>query len=318
MTRHRDGITNCPHVRIKEVRPDISSLKRRTAPGEDGITHVLIHHFSTAAINHLAFLFNSTLTLGHFPRSWKQAKVIAILKPRKPPPNPESYRPISLLSALSKLLERVITQRLDAHTRRIHLIPKEQFGFRKRHSTVAQLARITDYITHGYNLKKHTGMVILDLEKAYDTIWTRGLLRKLINYNFPAYLIAFLQSYLTGRTFTVVVDGAFSSYRTQRAALPQGAVLSPILFTLYISDIPRIPHIQLALYVYADDTALLARGYNRTQAQHSSEPAQKVFYPMAASGQYHQNGRHLLYQEKTAAPRKTKYRGPRDTVVNGR
>ena len=156
-------------------------------------------------------------------------------------------------------------------------------------------------------------MVLLDLEKAYDTIWTRGLLRKLINYNFPAYLIAFLQSYLTGRTFTVVVDGASSSYRTQRAGLPQGAVLSPILFTLYISDIPRIPHIQ-----YSTIHAVLARGYNRTQAQHSSEPAQKVFYPMAASGQYHQNGSHLLYQEKTAAPRKTQYRGARDTVVNGR
>jgi hypothetical protein len=106
------------------VRRDISSLKRRTAPGEDGITHVLIHHFSTAAINHLAFLFNSALTLGHFPRSWKQAKVIAILKPRKPPPNPESYRPISLLSALSKLLERVIARRLDAHARRFILFQR--------------------------------------------------------------------------------------------------------------------------------------------------------------------------------------------------
>jgi hypothetical protein len=69
---------------------------------------------------------------------------------------------------------------------------------------------------------------------------------------------------------------------------------------------------------YSTLHAVLARGYNRTQAQHSSEPAQKVFYPMAASGEYHQNGSHLLYQEKIAAPRKTQYRGARDTVVNGR
>jgi hypothetical protein len=102
-------------------------------------------------------------------------------------------------------------------------------------------------------------MVLLDIEKAYYTVWTRGLLSKLITYNFPAYLIAFLNSYLTDRTFVVVVDGAPFSCRTQQAGLPQGAVLSPILFTLYISDIPSIPHVQLALY--ADDTALLTQSW---------------------------------------------------------
>jgi hypothetical protein len=102
-------------------------------------------------------------------------------------------------------------------------------------------------------------MVLLDIEKAYDTVWTRGLLSKLIKYNFSAYLIAFLHSYLKDRSFVVVVDEAPSSCRTQQAGLPQGAVLSPILFTLYISDIPRIPHVQLALY--ADDTALLTQSW---------------------------------------------------------
>jgi hypothetical protein len=86
-------------------------------------------------------------------------------------------------------------------------------------------------------------MVLLNIEKAYDRVWTRGLLSKLIKYDFPAYLIAFLHSYLTDRSFVVVVDGAPSSCRTQLAGLPQGADLSPILFTLYISDIPRILHV---------------------------------------------------------------------------
>ena len=192
--------------------------------------------------------------------------------------------------------ERVVALRLAAHAKRFNLIPTEQFGFRKKHSTTAQLARISDYITHGYNLRKHTCMVLLDLEKAYDTIWTRGLLRKLIHFNFPAHLIVFLHSYLSGRTFNVIVDGVASTSRTQRAGLPQGAVLSPILFTFYISEIPRFPHVQLALY--ADDTALvavMARGHNRTQAHHGGAPTQTIFCPLAPSGQYLKNRSHLLY-----------------------
>jgi hypothetical protein len=102
-------------------------------------------------------------------------------------------------------------------------------------------------------------MVLLDIEKAYDTVWTHGLLYKLLTYNFPAYLITFLHSYLTDRSFTVVIDGTSSSPKTPLAGLPQGAVLSPFLFTLYISDIPRLPHVQLALY--ADDTAVFTQSW---------------------------------------------------------
>jgi hypothetical protein len=102
-------------------------------------------------------------------------------------------------------------------------------------------------------------MVTLDLEKAYDTIWINGLLYKLIQKEFAAYLITFLFSYLRDRTFSVVINGAQSTPRTQGAGLPQGAALSPILFTYYISDIPRLQHIHMALY--ADDTALLTQSW---------------------------------------------------------
>ena len=153
----------------------------------------------------------------------------------------------------------MVARRLAAHAKQTQLVPDEQFGFRKKHSTTAQLARITDLITHGYNLRKHTGMVTLGLEKAYDTIWINGLLHKLIQKEFPAYLITFLFSYLRDRTFSVVINGAQSTRRTQRAGLPQGAALSPILFTYYISEIPRLQHIHMALY--ADDTALLTQSW---------------------------------------------------------
>ena len=108
-----------------------------------------------------------------FPQQLEECKSNPILKPNNPPSEPSSYRPISLLSTLSKLFERVLTARLTSFVNQRHLLPNVQFGFRKKHSTVAQLARIADFITNGFNLHKHTGMILLDIEKAYDSVDSR-------------------------------------------------------------------------------------------------------------------------------------------------
>jgi len=165
-----------------KVMRKILSLKPRTAPGEDGITSLMLRHLLRKALTYLTHLFNHVLQLGFFPNTWKRAKVILIPKPNKPPTDPNSYRPISLLSIVGKLFERIIASRLTTYVNQQHLLPHEQFAFRKIHSTVSQLARISDYISNGYNLHKHTGMVSLDLEKAYDTVWIHGLLYKLITH----------------------------------------------------------------------------------------------------------------------------------------
>jgi hypothetical protein len=107
------------------------------------------------------------------------------------------------------MMKRMVAKRIERYAYQERLIPNEQFGFRKKHSITAQLARLTDYITHGYNNNKHTGLVMLDVEKAYDTIWVRGILYKLINFKFPLYLIKFLQSHLTDRSFSVTISGFF-------------------------------------------------------------------------------------------------------------
>jgi hypothetical protein len=138
-------------------------------------------------------------------------------------------------------MERVLANLLEGYAHQKELVPNEQFGFRKRHSTIAQFTRLTDYITHGYNINKHTGLVKLDLEIAFDTVWMQGLLYKLIIFNYPFYLIKFLQSYLTDRSFSVNIAGTASSSKPLVTGLPQGAVLSPILFILYTADMPRLP-----------------------------------------------------------------------------
>jgi hypothetical protein len=215
---------------LTEVRRHICSLKPRTAPGNDGISTVMLRYLPTCAIQHLTLLFNSILKLGYFPKIWKAAKVIPIHKQNEPSTDANSYCPITLLSSISKLLEHIIASRLTTFVNQNHLILDNQFGFRKKHSTVSQLTRIVDHISHGYNLHKHTGMALLDLEKAYDTVWITCLLYKLIVLKVPKYLLFVLQSYLEGRTYTVHINNAHSTPMRPPAGLPQGAVLSTTLY----------------------------------------------------------------------------------------
>jgi hypothetical protein len=129
---------------IYEVKRKILSLKLRSAPGNDGITPMMLYHLSRKALTHLTQLFNHLLRLGYFPTNWKRAKVVPIPKPNKPGTDPNSYRPNSLLSTLGKLFERILAARLTSFVNRQHLLPHAQFGFRKKYSTVSQLARITN------------------------------------------------------------------------------------------------------------------------------------------------------------------------------
>jgi hypothetical protein len=230
------------------------------------ISAIMLRHLSRKALTHLTLLFNHILLFGHFPTAWKSAKVIPIPKPGKPPSDPCSHRPISLLSTLSKLLEHVIAHRLNLFIHQNHILPPEQCGFWKKHSPVHQLTRITDFITHVFNLNKHTGMVLLDIEKAYDTVWFIGLLYKLILLHFPPYLLFFLQSYLEDRTFTVHLNGTNLMPKQTPSGLLQGAVLSSTLFALYLSDMPHPPHTHLVLY--ADDTALLSQSLHPVTISH--------------------------------------------------
>ena len=197
----------------------------------------MLRHLSKHALQHLTLLFNSILQLGYFPTIWKSAKVIPVHKPNKPPEDANSYRPISLLSSISKLLECIIASRLTTFINQNHLIPDTQFGFRKQHSTISQLARIVDHISHGYNLRKHTGMALLDLEKAYDTVWITGFLYKLIVLKIPKYLLCILRSHLEGCTYTVHINDVCSTPISPQAGLPHGAVLSTTLFILYIAGL---------------------------------------------------------------------------------
>lgn len=195
-------------VRPNEILKLLRKLKPHKAPGFDGLGNGLLKNLPQKAIVYLTKLFNSCLRIAYFPKTLKHAKIIAIKKPGKDQSIPSSYRPISLLPSIGKLLESTILSRLSKTTAK-NLIP-DQFGFRCSHSTTQQLARVTEHIAHGLNLGSSTGMILLDIEKAFDSVWHQGLLHKLITNKVPLCLVKLIQNYLYERSFSVYIGNEHS------------------------------------------------------------------------------------------------------------
>lgn len=237
-----------------EIAEIIKNLKNSKAPGDDDIKNCLIKRLPPSGIKSIRQIVSACLKLGYFPPRWKHANVIPIHKPQKDPSNPLSYRPISLLSSLSKILERAILNRLSQFIDDKDILPNIQHGFRKNYSTLHQLHRVITHAKDKLETGASTGLVTLDIEKAFDRVWHDGLLAKMIKMKAPIFLIKMIQSFLSERSFSVCVNGCKSTKRNFSFGLPQGAVLSPTLYNIYASDFPSFDNCECALF--ADDTAL--------------------------------------------------------------
>lgn len=243
-------------ISATEVRHHIRKLKNQKAPGNDGIPNILLKQLPPAAISVIVNIFNAALKLGYFPTAWKKAKIITILKPGKKSSDPASYRPISLLCGLAKLFEKLIYSRLMATESLAKAIPNEQFGFRSEHSTVHQLLRVVNSVTHTIDMKRGQGAIFLDIAQAFDRVWHAGLLLKLRRLKIDETYWRLLHSYLSNRNFYVDVEGVKSTTRDIKAGVPQGSILGPLMYLIYINDVPRTEGTTIALY--ADDTAIMS------------------------------------------------------------
>ncbi|KAL1117261.1 hypothetical protein AAG570_004587 [Ranatra chinensis] len=240
-----DTITETPtaklykHTTPVEIREVLTKLKTNKAPGSDGITNKVAKNISRKALTKLTNIINAILRTCHYPRQWKTATVVALPKPGKLPSLPSSYRPISLLSVLAKITDKIILSRLLRVTEALDIIPDSQFGFRRKHATTHQLSRVVSHVSEHMKSGRSTAMVSLDCEKAYDTVWTNGLLFRLTEYKFPLPLIKIMQSYLSDRNIRVRIGESLSEEVSLHASLPQGSVLSPWLFNIYTAHVLR-------------------------------------------------------------------------------
>lgn len=246
-------------VSPEELRAAVRFSKNMKAPGFDNVFNLELKHLSDRFFAHLALIFTLCFALGYFPSSWKVAKVIAIHKPGKDPTSPKSYRPISLLSALSKLFERVVHGRILSFADANNIFPEQQFGFRKGRSTVHQLTRAVQLIRRNKQVAKTSAMALLDVEKAFDNVWHDGLVSKLRRCGLPLYIVRVIRCYLAGRTFRVSINNTLSDIFNIVAGVPQGSILGPILFNIFTSDLPPLPD-GGELFLFADDTAIVYKG----------------------------------------------------------
>ena len=244
-------------VTRQEVLNEISRLKSGKAAGHDGIKPDIIKECFESLVDPLTHLYNTSFETGVFPDIWKIAKVIPVFK-KGDRSDEDDYRPISLLSCFEKVLERLMCKRMLDFLKKHNILYKLQFGFRENHSTSLALIEALNEIYSKLDEGKFVLGVFLDLKKAFDTIDHKILLSKLEHYGFRGVASNWFCSYLSNRKQFTYVNGCNSHLGTINTGVPQGSVLGPILFTLYVNDMANASQLQPRLF--ADDTNIFASG----------------------------------------------------------
>ena len=231
----------------------LKQLNPAKSAGIDNLTGKFLKEGAPVLASPITDLVNLSISLSLFPDDCKIAKLKPLYK-KEAKTKQKNYRPISLLPLLSKIIERIIHNQTQEFLDKNNILYKYQSGFRKHHSTDTCLSYLTDKVKIGFE----EGMVLIDLQKAFDTIDHSILLEKMSCLGFAGKTIAWYKSYLTNRSFIVNVGKEFSSPGKLSCGVPQGSILGPLLFLLYVNDIPQAVNSELLLY--ADDTCLIYMG----------------------------------------------------------
>ena len=239
-----------------EIISITKNFKSKRSTGYDGFSMKLIKQIIYSIAAPLEYIFNMSLSVGICPNLLKVARVIPIHK-KEDKTNVTNYRPISLLPSLSKILEKLVYKRLLSFLIINNILNQNQFGFRKNHSTDFAIIQLLDKITDLLAKKEQIIAVYMDLSKAFDTIDHKTLLHKLNNYGIRGIALSWLKSYLSDRQQFVCIDGHNSSMSNIKCGVPQGSILGPLLFLIYVNDIINSSSI-LKFVMFADDTTILA------------------------------------------------------------
>ena len=232
-----------------EISRIITNLKNHKSPGLDGLTAEILKKSHDVIVEKLSHLVNESLKSGTFPQVLKAASVVPIYKSGKKSIR-ENYRPISVLSVLSKVFERVVHERLYNFMDKNKLLYPRQFGFRSKLSPIHALSDITEMIRDNSNLD--ISCILLDLQKAFDTINHEFLLYKLEACGVRGVCLDWFTSYLRKRSQCVSINGKVSKPLLIDCGVPQGSILGPLLFIIYVNDFPTSRK-NIIPFLFADD-----------------------------------------------------------------
>ena len=263
----------CDEAEIKSI---ISSIDIGKAYGPNSIPTEILHLLKEDIASPLATLFNLSFTTGSFPDILKIANTIPIFK-KGSKLLVSNYRPISLLSNINKILEKLMYDRLYKFLTQHNILYDLQFGFRSRHSTNHALINILEEINKSLDDKMSVCGLFVDFQKAFDTVNHSVLLDKLTTYGIRGPALDWLKSYLLHRTQFVSIQGHKSDTLPQPHGVPQGSVLGPLLFLIYINDLNRAIKYS-RVYHFADDTNLLNISKSPKQMQKRVNIDLKLLY----------------------------------------
>ena len=238
------------------VYNQICNMDNNKSPGLDKFSVKLLKLAAPYVSKSLAHICNISLNSSKFPDEWKKAKVTPIFKSGDKN-NVSNYRPISVLPIISKIIERTVHNQLYDYLCSRNILSDSQSGFRSNHSTTTTLLDVQDYILNNMDNGFATGVIFLDLKKAFDTVNHEILINKLADYGIKGNELGWFKSYLSNRAQAVHVNSFLSDFRTYNTGIPQGSILGPLLFIIFVNCLPDV--VTCKTVMYADDTSLMCK-----------------------------------------------------------
>ena len=253
-------------VKQVEVENMLRSLDISKSAGEDKISVKFLRDAAEVISSPLTYIMDLSLTSATVPDDFKLARVLPIYK--KGNRNYEgNYRPVSILPVASKVLEKIVYNQMHTYLEQNNLIYAFQSGFRSAHSTDTALTYLADKLGANMDEGLYTGMVLMDLQKAFDTVDYTILTKKLNAIGIDNSAGSWFKSYLAGRKQVVKINGRLSTAGNFKCGVPQGSILGPLLFNIYVNDM--ITSVNCDLFLYADDSTILVSGKNPAVIQNT-------------------------------------------------